>query len=639
MKLNILFTTFLLSVGIMYAQVVVTKNTDTGAGSLREAVTNATNGQTITFDASLANQTIVLASTINIPAAKNITIDGLNAANISISGNNLVRMFLLQSTSVNPTRLTFKNLTFIKGLTSEYGAAIKAEHQGVLDIQNCKFKNNNAAQGGSAIFSAFEGYCVVKDCDFEANISIANNNERGSTLMIWGPNASTISGCNFTNNKGINGAAINGLNAGLNVSNCNFIGNTTSDAVKDVGNANDFLRGFGGAIYTDRASNSTNNGDLGSIIIKRCKFENNIGKSDGGAMYLYTDETDNVRIEECYFNNNEAQTLPTGEGGGGGAIEQMNNSKNKGFVVQNCTFSNNKAAVNGGAIRADWADTDIINCTFYNNKALLTKSDGYAANGGALVCFSMDNSKVNVTNCTFANNYAGWVGGAIASKKENTNIKNSIFYQNTAGNGGNTWQIQQHASDNFVDLGNNLQFPAKYTTNSNDYNVTASITIADPKLVTITNNGGFSTTMALQSGSPAIDAGSGCSTLDQRGAPRVGICDIGAFEFGGVPPVSLPGLNTSVYSTSSIQNSVFSIYPNPTTGSWFVECPLATKGGILAVYNAQGAIVYAQRIPLAEASGNSNSSSNSNSILVNANLTKGIYLVKVGGSTAKLVVE
>lgn len=577
MKLYIYLATFFVSIYMVEAQIIVTNTNDTGAGSLRNAVLTATNGQNITFDATLANQSIVLSSTINIPASKNITINGANAINISVSGNGLVRMFLLQSTSVNPTKLTVNNITFIKGFSTEFGAAIKAEHQGVLIIQNCTFKNNNASQGGSAIFSAFEGYCSIKDCNFESNISISNNNERGSTLMIWGPNASTITGSSFLNNKGINGAAINGLNAGLSIINCGFIGNTTADAVKDIGKANDFLRGFGGAIYVDRASNSTANGAQGSIIVKRCKFDKNIGQSDGGAMYIYTDETDNVLVEECSFDNNEAKKLPTGEGGGGGAIEQMNNSKNRGFVVQNCTFSNNKAAVNGGAIRADWADTDIINCTFYNNKALETKLDGYSANGGALVCFSMDNSNLNVFNCTFANNYAGWVGGAIVSKKENTKLKNTIFYQNTAGNGGNNWKIQQHTSDNYVDLGNNLQFPAKFTNNFNDFNATTSITIADPKLNTITNNGGFSTTMALQSTSPAINAGSGCSTLDQRGAPRIGICDIGAFEFGSVSPVSLPGLNTTILTDNVETINKFTIYPNPSSGKITISIPFFEK--------------------------------------------------------------
>jgi len=37
-------------------------------------------------------------------------------------------------------------------------------------------------------------------------------------------------------------------------------------------------------------------------------------------------------------------------------------------------------------------------------------------------------------------------------------------------------------------------------------------------------------------GSPLIDAGANCPLFDQIGASRVGPCDIGAVEFGGLFP-------------------------------------------------------------------------------------------------------
>ena len=541
--------------------ITVSSNADAGVNSLRAAIVTAKNNETIVFASSLANQTITLTSTLEIPAGKNITIDGAAASGLAISGNNVVSIFFLNSNVDFPTGIIIKNLILTKAYTRENGAAIRAEHKGKLTIEKCVFTLNNARQGGSAIYGAYDGTCTIKDCKFDNNTSIADNTERGSTVMIFGPGASSVQRCDFTNNKGINGAAINGLNSGLLIEDCNFIKNVTSDAKFDTGKENDFLRGFGGAIYLDRATSGPPSTALGSFVARRCKFEGNIGQSDGGAMYLYTDETDNVLIEDCYFNDNHAKLLSNQYGGGGGAIEQMNNSKNKGFVVKNCTFSNNSAAVNGGAIRADWADTQISNCTFYNNKALQTKTDGYSANGGALVCFSMDKSSVDITNCTFANNYAGWVGGAITSDKVNTKIKNSIFFQNTAGNGTNNWKIQQHTSDEFVDLGNNIQFPAKFTNNFNDFNVSNVVKIIDPKLGAISDNGGISLTIPLLAGSPAINAGSGCSTLDQRGAPRAGNCDIGAIEFNSVV-------------TSNDENIIginaWKIFPNPVSASDYV---------------------------------------------------------------------
>src|SRR5262249_19069675 len=64
----------------------------------------------------------------------------------------------------------------------------------------------------------------------------------------------------------------------------------------------------------------------------------------------------------------------------------------------------------------------------------------------------------------------------------------------------------------------------------------------------LTDNGGPTFTMALQPGSPAIDAGNSFSApaTDQRCVPRpFGLAaDIGAFEFWPTLQVSISGVNT-----------------------------------------------------------------------------------------------
>jgi predicted outer membrane repeat protein len=568
------------------ATFTVTTNSDSGPGSLRNAIATSASGDIIIFATTLSNQTLTLAQTLEIPTGKNLTIDATNATNFTISGNNIVRVFLLKSTYEQPTTLNLIGLRIINGKTNENGGGIRSEHQGRINLTNCIFNGNVADDGGSAVFSDVEGITTITNCKFDSNVSIANNTERGSTVMLWGPANQIIKNSEFTNNKGINGAAINGLNAPLLIEDCIFSNNVTTDAFFASGQENAFLRGYGGAIYADRASQGPPSTATGSIILRRCKFEGNIGTGEGGACYLYTDETDNVLIEQCYFNNNESRILAGGtNGGGGGAIQQMNNSKNLGFVVKDCTFSNNQAAINGGAIRADWADTQISNCTFYNNKALLTSTatGGTSANGGALIFFSMANSTVDITNCTFANNLAGWIGGAIAAENPlNTRIKNNIFYQNTANNGGNNWNIKQQAADEMTDLGGNIQFPDKVG-DFNNNNVSASVTIANPLLSTLANNGGFSPTMALQAGSPAINFGNGCPPLDQRGANRVGNCDAGAYEFEGVLSIE-----------DIIQNkNELVVYPNPSAGNFYIKIPAQYQSGDIKiqVFNMNGKLI------------------------------------------------
>ena len=52
----------------------------------------------------------------------------------------------------------------------------------------------------------------------------------------------------------------------------------------------------------------------------------------------------------------------------------------------------------------------------------------------------------------------------------------------------------------------------------------------DPLLQPLRSYGGPTPTMALGARSPAIDLGGGCIRADQRGAPRDGPCDAGAYE-------------------------------------------------------------------------------------------------------------
>jgi hypothetical protein len=46
----------------------------------------------------------------------------------------------------------------------------------------------------------------------------------------------------------------------------------------------------------------------------------------------------------------------------------------------------------------------------------------------------------------------------------------------------------------------------------------------------LADNGGPTETMALPTGSPAIDVAVTCDGYDQRGTPRAAPCDSGAFE-------------------------------------------------------------------------------------------------------------
>ncbi|MGI0486843.1 hypothetical protein ACN4EK_15490 [Pantanalinema rosaneae CENA516] len=128
---------------------------DSGAGSLRDAIATAQPGDTIRFAPYLAHQTITLTSgQLEIPLGKSLVIDGIDAPNLTISGNQAHRIFYLQVGVAVAMSLTIKNLRLANGYTPDRGAAIYTSYRGALQIENIKFANNVAKQGGGAVFSA-----------------------------------------------------------------------------------------------------------------------------------------------------------------------------------------------------------------------------------------------------------------------------------------------------------------------------------------------------------------------------------------------------------------------------------------------------------------------------------------------------
>ena len=93
----ILFLSFLIITNFIFSGIVLVTNTnDTGAGSLRDAIANANEGDTIKFNQSLisgGNDTVILASEISIN--KPLTLMGAynNLDTLFISGLNTVNLF------------------------------------------------------------------------------------------------------------------------------------------------------------------------------------------------------------------------------------------------------------------------------------------------------------------------------------------------------------------------------------------------------------------------------------------------------------------------------------------------------------------------------------------------------------------
>ena len=236
----------------------------------------------------------------------------------------------------------------------------------------------------------------------------------------------------------------------------------------------------------------------GAVNITNVIFANNQA-SAGGALYNESGMT--MTITNTTFSNNSTTV------NNGGAIENYGT-----LAVINSTFSGNQAQVRGGAIynMTSAGTVSLTNNTFTGNHA-------YDDGGGI---YSTNGAKLNVTNSTFSSNYTNNPSGAdTIYASGSATLTNTIL---------TTANLKNCGGYGFVDGGGNLQYGGLTSTSCG-----GGISVGDPKLGALANNGGAVQTMALAYNSPAIDAANPatCLATDQRGQPRDDLqCDIGAYE-------------------------------------------------------------------------------------------------------------
>jgi hypothetical protein len=155
---------------------------------------------------------------------------------------------------------------------------------------------------------------------------------------------------------------------------------------------------------------------------------------------------------------------------------------------------------------------------------------------------------LQITSSTIAHNSAsggtGAFGGGIYGF-EPTRTNSSIIALNSAPTGPDFTGGGELQSTGYNIIGNNAD--AVINSQPTDQIGTPATPI-DPLLEPLADNGGPTSTHALQSGSPAINRGDPAApSHDQRGYGRVGVPDVGAFEFDGVAPAILGNISTRAF--------------------------------------------------------------------------------------------
>jgi len=274
-----------------------------GDCSLRDAIETAVGGDTIEFDVS---GTITLGGT-ELSFNKNLTISGPGVGSLSISGDDISRIFSIGSSAT----VTISGLTITKGM-STYGGGISTS--GTLTLNNCIISGNNSDSGGGIYI--WQNTVTINNSIISDNHSVyigGGIDARGDSLTV---NNSTVSGNDAVNH----GGGIHNEQGTVTLNNSTVSGNSTD--------------GNGGGIQFNEgvliANNSTISGNSagwgggilavdGTITLKHTSITNNTADVDGGGIYTQqlsgtsttnfentlvagNFENDGTGAEDCYNN-------------------------------------------------------------------------------------------------------------------------------------------------------------------------------------------------------------------------------------------------------------------------------------------------------------------------------------------------
>ncbi|MCB1229811.1 MAG: hypothetical protein KDN19_06075 [Verrucomicrobiae bacterium] len=482
----------------------VTDDGDTGAGTLREALTQAnSNGihSIIVFDPGLDGSTLFLTSGEIWITQETTLFGGAYVGGIFTPFANPLPL-----DGGNSQRI-FRTASFVDEVR----------------LENLRFTNGNHFSSGGAIWNQ-SGYLTTRDCVFDSNTAPEGGaiHNDGATL--------TVENCRFEDNESDEGGAISN-EAGVAV-----IEDSLFEANEGT---NDTFGGHGGAIYSE-GTNFLND----TLTIRRTTFRNNHGADsntsggsggNGGAIFA---RQNTVTISECLFTGNRAGDGQGGsgiDGGVGGALFLRNDTAT---MIERTTFTGNRSGLPsdgsgdpgiGGAIRViNPQGLTIVNSTFYDNE---TGSDSH---GGALSIEYAGIEEIILRHSTFAGNRGA---SALFSETTSPSPTNIPILENSIVTDNRTFDDQANGIDVSGDFeleGNNLILNSPGAT----FSGSGSAIAQSADLGTFQDNGGFAFTLKPNPSSPANDGATTSANTpatDQREVARPigGAPDIGAVE---VPP-------------------------------------------------------------------------------------------------------
>ena len=190
---------------------------------------------------------------------KNLDIIGPGAANLTISGDNKSRVFLV----ADDVKANISSLTISRGKSGAGGGVV---NQGNLTLSSCIVSDNNALYGGGLYnYSPFGAKLHLSNCAFTRNTAAWG----GGMATLEGQRETVFDDCTFSDNsayseQGGGGLLLNGF---VRLVNCTITNNTAAD-------------GLGGGL-------KRNQGD--QCVLQNCTISGNSAATGGG---LYNNDFD-----------------------------------------------------------------------------------------------------------------------------------------------------------------------------------------------------------------------------------------------------------------------------------------------------------------------------------------------------------
>ncbi|MCU0546205.1 MAG: right-handed parallel beta-helix repeat-containing protein [Oscillatoriaceae cyanobacterium Prado104] len=255
----------------------VTNTNDSGIGSLRQAIfyANANPGaDTITFAGSVFtdnNPDTITLTTGELRITDSLTVQGLGANRLTVSGNNASRVFNIDNGNASQINVSINGLTIAGANTTGLGGGILNREN--LTVSNSTLRNNVAGEGGG--INNDGGTLTLSDSTLNNNRATTFSGGIDSDRGIATITNSTISGNSAANFGGI----------ATNLGNTT-ITNSTITNNQGNGNGNGLFNGGAGSTVTVRntlVAGNQNNRDLSGNFISG--GNNLIGSSNGGSGF------------------------------------------------------------------------------------------------------------------------------------------------------------------------------------------------------------------------------------------------------------------------------------------------------------------------------------------------------------------